>query len=93
MTVAELIAELAKFDPSARVVIPGYELGFDDVAALKKIGAVLDSNVSPRDPSAKDRWYFGRHAAPDENQPFTEVVLIAPPDEREETSGTRLEKV
>lgn len=37
MTVAELIAKLSELDPSLRVVVNGYETGFDVVKTIRTI--------------------------------------------------------
>ena len=52
MTVSELIAELRKQPPENRVVVSGYEEGFDDISRLTSI------SVAPK-PNAKEwegRW-------------------------------------
>jgi hypothetical protein len=52
MTVNELIAELRKQPPELRVVVSGYEEGFDDISRLTPI------SIAPK-PSAKEwegRW-------------------------------------
>ena len=36
MTVAELIAELSTLDPQFRVLMPGYEEGYDDVLGVSE---------------------------------------------------------
>ncbi len=46
MKVAELIAKLSELDPSMRVVVNGYESGFDVVNAIRTI------TVRPWQPSA-----------------------------------------
>lgn len=53
MTVKELIEELKKYPPETRVVVDGYEGGYDDVASLKNASLVLDAYVVD--------WY-GPHA-------------------------------
>ena len=52
MTVKELIAELRKQPPETRVVVSGYEEGFDDISRLASI------SITPK-PNAKEwegRW-------------------------------------
>lgn len=52
MTVNELIAELRKQPPETRVVVSGYEEGFDDISRLTSI------SIAPK-PNAKEwegRW-------------------------------------
>jgi len=51
MTVNELIAELRKHPPETRVVVSGYEEGFDDISRLWPICVV---------PTPKPKAYEGR---------------------------------
>jgi hypothetical protein len=55
MTVAELIAKLSELDPSMRVVVNGYETGFDVVSTIRTI------TVQPWKPtkSSGGRWGAG----------------------------------
>lgn len=52
MTTKELIIELQKLPPDTRIVVRGYEDGYNDILALKpvKIKQVSDSN-----------WYDGEY--------------------------------
>jgi hypothetical protein len=52
MTVSELIENLAEVPSDARVVVAGYESGFNDIQELKKVVIKLDQ---------KDEWYYGAH--------------------------------
>lgn len=52
MTVAELMKILGQFDGSSRVVVGGYEGGYDDVTAAKPI--LLRFDVNEQD-------YLGHH--------------------------------
>ena len=45
MTVNELIAELQKHPPETRVVVSGYEQGFDDVSRLASISIARKPNA------------------------------------------------
>jgi hypothetical protein len=47
MTVNELIAELRKHPPETRVVVSGYEEGFDDISRIATI------SITPK-PNAKE---------------------------------------
>ena len=51
MTVTELMDELAKLPADRRVVVQGYEDGFDDVSVIEPI--LIEKNPS-------DAWYYGR---------------------------------
>jgi len=54
MTVAQLRELLQAFDPQARVVVEGYEGGFDDVRAVVLVDLAVNVH-SPAD------WYMGAH--------------------------------
>ncbi len=50
MTIKELIHELSKYPPEARVVVQGYEDGFDDISVIQPISVQLNSDTA---------WYYG----------------------------------
>ncbi len=52
MTVAELIEQLGKLDPTLRVVTHGYEGGYDDVDGFRELEIALDVHKE---------WYYGPH--------------------------------
>ena len=54
MTVEELMDELTKLPADRRVVVQGYEDGFDDVSAIEPV--LIEKNPS-------DAWYYGRFAS------------------------------
>ena len=54
MTVDELIQLLAKHPPDLRVMVQGYEDGFDDLEAGCVVKGVATLNVN-------SAWYYGRH--------------------------------
>ncbi len=41
MTVAELINALQTYPPDARVVVLGYESGYDDITLIKQVAILL----------------------------------------------------
>ena len=55
MTVAELIAELQKLDPSLVALVSGYEGGYCDISPS------FEACVYKRDCNDKDTWYYGPH--------------------------------
>ncbi|MCS3690983.1 hypothetical protein ABIF26_006484 [Bradyrhizobium elkanii] len=55
ITVAELIGELMKFPGGCRVVVRGYESGFNDAGVPEQIELDLNHH-NPED------WFFGSHA-------------------------------
>ncbi len=54
MTVDELIQLLAKHPPDLRVMVQGYEDGFDDLEAGCVVKGVATLNVN-------SAWYYGHH--------------------------------
>lgn len=52
MKVSELIAELQKYDPDARVVIDGYEGGVGDLDRVTTLPVNLNVNTA---------FYYGEH--------------------------------
>jgi hypothetical protein len=56
MTVGEVIAALQVHPLDARVVVPGYENGYDDVILVKAIAIVPTENAE---------WYDGRYSEAD----------------------------
>ena len=54
MTVAELIRILEKHPPDLRVMVQGYEDGYDDLEAGDVIAGEASLNVY-------SAWYYGRH--------------------------------
>lgn len=67
MKVKELIALLQQQDPEARVVVQGYEGGYNDAATPEPIRLKL--NVHP-----KEDWYYGPHD--EDRKGRCEAVLI-----------------
>ena len=56
MKVKQLIEILQQYDPETRVVIPGYEGGFKDVAYVSENDLALNVH---------DEWWYGSHEDPD----------------------------
>ena len=56
MTVQQVIALLATYPPDLRVVVNGYENGFDDVESERVSVTRIELNVG-------EDWWEGRHAA------------------------------
>ncbi len=52
MNVGQLIEILKNYPQDLRVVVSGYEGGYNDVNTFENIKIVLDYN---------DEWYYGRH--------------------------------
>ena len=59
MKVRELIEELQRHDPETRVVVNGYEGGYDDVSCVDEIRLNLNANTA---------WYYGKHELDDAGQ-------------------------
>jgi len=69
MTVNELIAALQNYSPDDRVVVLGYEDGYDDITRVKQIAIVTQE---------KPAWYIGRFddAPPEKADQAEQAVLI-----------------
>jgi hypothetical protein len=52
MTIKELLQHLAQYPPDTRVVVSGYEGGYNDITTYKTIQIQLD---------ARTEWYMGQH--------------------------------
>lgn len=52
MTIQELTTLLSQYPPDTRVVVPGYEGGFNDITIHKHIQLKLDANKE---------WWYGQH--------------------------------
>ena len=67
MTVKELIEELNKLPQDIRVVLKGYERGYEDVSGFSD--KFLKLNVN-------DEWYYGAHESVLENESECKAILI-----------------
>jgi hypothetical protein len=67
MTVAELINALQEFDPKLRVIVRGYEGGYDDVDTPNPLEIALEVH---------DAWYYGKHE-------YAEAGCVPPGAKRE----------
>lgn len=75
MKVSELIEILGKCDPNMRVVVDGYEDGYDDPKITSSTRVVIDANW---DGSKKNTVWSGRHdfAYEYQHEQNTPVVVI-----------------
>jgi hypothetical protein len=69
MTTSELIAVLQNYPPDARVVVLGYESGYDDITLIKQVTILAEDNPS---------WYNGRYddAPPEQAASAEKAVLL-----------------
>lgn len=71
MTIKQLIEELSQIkDQDVKVMVRGYEGGFDDAIILKG-----DYNIPTTytiDRNVNDQWYYGRHEITEEDTPLKE---------------------
>ena len=68
MTVAELMEFLSEYPPELRVVVTGYEDGYDDVERERTSVHEIRLDVNTE-------WYYGRHGYPE--QPGAGAVVSA----------------
>lgn len=50
MTIEDLVCELARYPAETRVVVQGYEDGFDDISGVRPISV---------QPNPNPAWYYG----------------------------------
>lgn len=69
MTVSELIAALQPYPPDARVVVLGYESGYDNITEVREINIV---------PAENPAWYNGRYGdtPPERANQVERAVLV-----------------
>ncbi|MGB4599554.1 MAG: hypothetical protein WBI04_06205 [Trichlorobacter sp.] len=69
MTVSELIEALKNYPPDARVVVLGYESGYDDITLIKQVAILPEDNPS---------WFNGRYddAPPEQAASAEKAVLL-----------------
>jgi hypothetical protein len=67
MTAAELISELQKLPPNTRIIVRGYEEGYNDI--LKLIPMKIKLNVH-------EHWYEGAHEMSDDDIGIDAVELF-----------------
>ncbi|MBW9333858.1 hypothetical protein FEE59_10105 [Herbaspirillum sp. RU 5E] len=84
MNVSELIELLKQFDPQQRVLIDGYEGGFDDVTDVSVQCILVDANKVGRPGLGMTHWTeipyahgSGTHAADDERTPLSVRSVVA----------------
>ena len=69
MKIKELIEKLSQEDPEMRVVVTGYECGYDELQELITVG--ISKNLNK-----KDKWWEGEfHEAPKINSFETALLL------------------
>lgn len=66
MTAAELIEQLQKLPPEIRVLVEGYEDGYDDIDEIKHLGVKLNYH---------EHWYYGAHEKSDDADAVKAVAL------------------
>ena len=69
MTVNELLTLLQNYPPDARVVVLGYESGYDDITLVKQVAILQEDNPS---------WFNGRFddAPPEMDDRAERAVLV-----------------
>ncbi len=68
MTVRDLIEALSQLDPDARVVVAGYETGFNDITQIQPCEIRLN---------VYQDWFYGSHA-PEDDPLIQQFRLDAP---------------
>lgn len=75
MRVKDLITRLGEYNPEARVIVHGYEGGFDDVTMISLLRIKL--NVNP-----PDSGYFGVHDTADYEEKEDETAILLGREDR-----------
>lgn len=70
MNVKELIKQLSEQDPEMRVVVTGYECGYDELEELSIVGIAKNLNK-------KDKWWEGEFHETPKIDSF-EIALLLP---------------
>ncbi len=82
MKVKDLIAILQAYPPGARVIVEGYEGGFDDIKGVKNQPIVINGNLVPHSGPFIGPDFVpadhgtGPHAEPDGEPRPTELALV-----------------
>jgi hypothetical protein len=74
MKVKELIEKLSLFDQNKRVVVDGYESGYDEVCSIKEVPIV--PNPHNNDLEKDDAWWDGEFNY--SNNENAEVAILFP---------------
>ena len=82
MTIQQLTTLLSQYPPNTRVVVAGYEGGFNDISIQKIIQLNLDANKE---------WYYGQHEE-DESSEIKALLLAGENRISEEYLGKQEEK-
>lgn len=80
MNVKELIEILEKYPPDMRVVVEGYEDGYDDITIIKELSIKLNANKE---------FYYGAHAEIEEGG-VSALLLAGENTEAIESFGDRI---
>jgi hypothetical protein len=75
MTVKELINRLKDEDPDMRVVVDGYESGFDEFEKMFQV--FMKPNPRKNDPEKDDKWWEGEFKETTDDE-ATEIALLLP---------------
>ncbi len=67
MTARELILKLQQLDPETKVVVRGYEDGYNDIFSLKRVRIKT---------MAKGAWYYGEYTDSDESDAVDAIDIF-----------------
>lgn len=66
MTAEELINQLKELPPEIKIVVRGYEEGFNDILQLKPVELIHSKN---------SKWYYGEYFKTDSNKSISAIEL------------------
>jgi hypothetical protein len=74
MKIKQLIEYLKKEDPEARVVVEGYERGYDEVSKISTVS--IEPNPDKGDSEKDDKWWDGEFFFSDKKN--AEIAICLP---------------
>lgn len=75
MTAKELITQLQKLSPEIKIVVRGYEEGYNDIQQLKPVKLKQEPNA---------KWYYGKYTKDDSTNSIDAIELYGENKEQEE---------
>ncbi|MBW8051665.1 MAG: hypothetical protein FVQ77_15275 [Cytophagales bacterium] len=66
MTVTDLIGKLKQFSPETRIVVAGYEGGYNDIDRIDEVSIKVDADT---------QWYYGRHKESEKDKGTVAIAL------------------
>ena len=81
MTAKELIIQLQKLSPEIKIVVRGYEEGYNDIQQLKPVKLKEELNA---------KWYYGEYSKDDSPHSIEAIELYGENNKQEEIKITAI---